>query len=140
MQEPIGRKVDKIAKMFQAKLQGNLQHLDIERSFYPLMLIESGNGITQQELAGFLHCNKVQVVRIINYLSSNGYVERVLNTTDKRKYELAVTDKARLVLPDIKNAIAGATSVALNSLSENQVLELNKMLSIIELNLLNNQK
>ena len=140
MQEPIGRKMDNIGKMFQAKLQGNLGHLDIERSFYPLTLIESGNGITQQELAGLLHCDKVQVVRIIDYLSSNGYVERVQSTYDKRKYELSITEKARLVLPEIKNAIADATSMALNSLSETQVVELNKMLSIIEINLLDNKK
>ena len=140
MQEPIGRKMDKIGKMFQTKLQSNLGQLDIERSFYPLMLIESGNGITQQELAGLLHCDKVQVVRIIDYLSGNGYVERIQNAADKRKYELAVTEKARLVLPDIKNAITDATSVALNSLSENQVNELNNMLSIIEMNLLDSKK
>ena len=140
MQEPIGRKMDKIGKMFQAKLQSNLEHLDIGRSFYPLLLIESGNGITQQELTGLLHCDKVQVVRIIDYLSENGYVERIQNATDKRKYELAVTEKAKLVLPDIKNALNDASSVALNRLSENQINELYNMLSIIEMNLLNDRE
>lgn len=75
IKEPIGRKMDKIGKMFQSKLQNDLKHLDIDRSFYPLLLIEAGNGITQQELASRLLCDKVQVVRIIDYLSSNGYVE-----------------------------------------------------------------
>lgn len=135
-QEPIGRKMSKIAKMYQAKLQNNLEHLDIDRSFYPLLLIANGNGITQQELAGFLHCDKVQVVRIVDYLSSNGYVERVQNPVDKRKYELAVTKKATIVLDDINNAFSGATSVALNCLTENQITQLYSMLSIIEINLL----
>lgn len=140
MKEPIGRKMDKIGRLFQGKLQENLGHLDIERSFYPLILIEAGNGITQQELAGKLFCDKVQVVRIIDYLSGNGYVERVQNPCDKRKYELAITEKAKLVLPDIKKAITDATSVALNCLSENQITELYSMLSTIEMNLLADRK
>jgi MarR family transcriptional regulator for hemolysin len=135
IKEPIGRKMDKIGKMFQSKLQNDLKHLDIDRSFYPLLLIEAGNGITQQELASRLLCDKVQVVRIIDYLSSNGYVERIQNQTDKRKYELAITDKAREVLPEIKKAIKDTTSVALNCLSDNQINELYNLLSMIENNL-----
>jgi MarR family transcriptional regulator, transcriptional regulator for hemolysin len=135
IKEPIGRKMDKIGKMFQSKLQNDLKHLDIDRSFYPLLLIEAGNGITQQELASRLLCDKVQVVRIIDYLSSNGYVERIQNQTDKRKYELAITDKAREVLPEIKKAIKDTTSVALNCLSDNQINELYSLLSMIENNL-----
>ena len=139
MQEPIGRKMDKVGRMFQAELQAELQHLDIERSFYPLMLIEAGNGITQQELADKLFCDKVQVVRIIDYLSSNGYVKRVQNQTDKRKYELTITEKARLVLPDIKKAISNTSSIAMKGLSENQVSQLYSMVSLIESNLISHK-
>ncbi len=139
MQEPIGRKMDKVGRMFQAELQAELQHLDIERSFYPLMLIEAGNGITQQELADKLLCDKVQVVRIIDYLSYNGYVKRVQNQTDKRKYELTITEKARLVLPDIKKAISNTSSIAMKGLSENQVSQLYSMVSLIESNLISHK-
>ncbi len=139
MQEPIGRKMDKVGRMFQAELQAELQDLDIERSFYPLMLIEAGNGITQQELAAKLLCDKVQVVRIIDYLSSNGYVERVQNQTDKRKYELTITEKAKQVLPDIKKAISNTSSMAMNGLSENQISQLYSMVSLIESNLISHK-
>jgi len=135
MKEPLGRKMDKIGRMFQVMLQDDLKHLDIDRSFYPLLLIESGNGITQQELADKLLCDKVQVVRIVDYLSSNGYVERIQNPTDKRKYELTITEKARLALPEIKKTLDTVTNIAVKSLSEDQVHELRKMLIIIESNL-----
>ena len=127
--------MDKIGRMFQVMLQDDLKHLDIDRSFYPLLLIESGNGITQQELADKLLCDKVQVVRIVDYLSSNGYVERIQNPTDKRKYELTITEKARLALPEIKKTLDKVTNIAVKSLSEDQVHELRKMLIIIESNL-----
>jgi MarR family transcriptional regulator for hemolysin len=136
MKEPIGRKMDKIGRMYQLELQKGLTHLDIDRSFYPLLLIEAGNGITQQELADKLLCDKVQVVRIIDYLSSNGYVERVQNQTDKRKYELTVTEKARRFIPEIKNVIENTNKAACKGLSESQSDELYNMLGIIENNLL----
>jgi len=136
MQEPVGRKMDKIGRMFQVKLQEKLRHLDIDRSFYPLLLIEAGNGITQQELAGKLRCDKVQVVRIIDYLSSNGYVERVQSRHDKRKYELAITEKAAQLIPDIKNVLDETTSVSFKGLSQHQVEEFYNTLNKIENNLL----
>jgi MarR family transcriptional regulator for hemolysin len=135
MEEPFGRKMDKIGRMFQVKLQDDLAYLDIERSFYPLLLIEAGNGITQQELATILNCDKVQVVRIIDYLSSNGYVVRVQNPNDKRKYELAITPKANSFLPDIKKSISCLTSSAMKGLSEEQITAFHHTLSIIESNL-----
>lgn len=136
MQEPVGRRMAKIGQRLQSILQGYLKNLDINRSFYPLLLIEAGNGITQQELAYQLMCDKVQVVRIIDYLSSNGYVKRIHNQTDKRKYELTITEKARLALPEIKTAMINTTSIALNCLSESQINELYNILSILESNLL----
>jgi len=136
LKEPVERLMGKISKMSQSYLQNRLSHLDINRSFYPLMLIESGNGITQQELAQKLSCDKVQVVRIINYLSVHGYVLRVQNQSDKRKYELTISEKAKVFLPDIKNAINEMSDISLKYLSENQKTELYNMLVIMEKNLL----
>ena len=135
MKEPVERIMGKISKISQDIVQGNLSHLDIDRSFYPLLLIEAGNGITQQELARELSCDKVQVVRIIDYLSSNGYVERTPNKTDKRKYELSVTDKARKVIPNIKKAFDELSAVTLKGLTMKQKDELFTMLTIVVTNL-----
>lgn len=136
IKEPIGRRLDKIGKLFLAKLQTNLTHLDIERSFYPLLLIEAGNGLTQQNLAQKLNCDKVQVVRIIDYLSSNGYVQRVTHKTDKRKYELVITEKARVIIPDVRNAFEKTTLLAFKSLSNQQIDEFYSIITTIESNLL----
>lgn len=137
LKEPVERIMGKISKMSQNLLQESLTHLDINRSFYPLLIIEAGNGITQQQLAQILSCDKVQVVRIIDYLSTNGYVKRIQNKTDKRKYELDITEKAKIVIPDIKKAFENLSAVTLRGLSLNQKDELYNMLTIIESNLFN---
>lgn len=133
--EPVGRVMAKISKTFQAKLLTRLNHLDINRSLYPLLLIESKNGMTQQELARELSCDKVQVVRIIDYLSKNDYVQRVPDATDKRKHILKITPKAELVIPEIKNAINETSTIAFRGLTGTQVDELYKALNLLKINL-----
>ena len=134
--EPVGRVMAKISKIFQAKLLTRLNHLDINRSLYPLLLIESKNGMTQQELARELSCDKVQVVRIIDYLSKNDYVQRVPDATDKRKHILKITAKAEVIIPEIKNAINETSTIAFKGLKGSQVDELYKTLNLLEKNLL----
>ena len=136
LKEPVGRIMAKIGKLYQSNLRTELSHLDIDRSFYPLLLIESHNGMTQQELAHELSCDKVQVVRIIDYLSKHGYVQRVQNLTDKRKYELTITEKACLLIPEIRKVIDNTSAVAFKGLSKKQVDELYSILNILEINLL----
>lgn len=139
-EEPIGRFLNKIGKLFLAELQHELSHLDIERSFYPLLLIYEGNGkLTQQDLARNLATDKVQIVRIIDYLSVNGYVERIQNVADRRKYELTATQKAESVIPDIKKAFQKMRERCFNGLSKKQIEDLYSMLNRIENNLLTDQ-
>ena len=136
VKEPIGRIMGNISHRFLTSLQQQLLHLDIERSYYPLLLIESGKGkLNQQELAALLSCDKVQVVRIIDYLSSNGYVERLQGSKDRRKSYIRITGKAEKFLPDIEKAIQETTATALKDLSEENVDKLYSFLKIIEKNL-----
>ncbi len=125
-----------ISRRFLTRLQQQLLHLDIERSYYPLLLIESGKGkLNQQELAALLSCDKVQVVRIIDHLSSNGYVERLQGSKDRRKSYIRITGKAEKFLPDIEKAIQETTATALKDLSEENVDKLYSFLKILEKNL-----
>ena len=124
--EPLGRKLKRISLLSQAYLQEDLIGIDINHSFYPLLLIDAGNGMTQQALANALLCDKVQVVRIINYLSSHGYVDRIQSKTDKRKYELQITTKAKLIIPKIKTDFQKNTEVMLRGLSELEVSKLDR--------------
>ncbi len=136
IREPIGRLMSHIGRMFLANLNNQLAYLDIERSYFPLLIIESGNGnLSQQELASILSCDKVQVVRIIDYLSTNGYVDRGKNSKDRRKCNLELTEKAKRFLPDIKVALHNATHKSFNDLSEEKINELYSILKIIENNL-----
>lgn len=135
MREPIGRIMSKISKLLQSNLQADLSHLDIDRSFYPLWLIYSQPGMTQQQLANELGCNKVQVVRIIDYLSDHGYVDRMQHADDRRKYELIITDKTELHINEIKMALEHTSQAGLRDLTADQIDALYNLLYLIQHNL-----
>lgn len=138
VKEPLGRIMGKIGRTLMANIHKSLPGVTIKRSYYPLLLIEAGKGrMTQNDLAGKLSCNKVQVVRIINYLSSAGYVERVPDPCDRRKYNLKVTEKAQAEIPDIRRALEKYTDKALTNIPEEKVQELYSLLHLIEKNLSN---
>jgi len=138
VKEPLGRIMGKIGRTLMANIHKSLPGVTIKRSYYPLLLIDAGRGkMTQNDLARELSCNKVQVVRIINYLSSAGYVERVPDPRDRRKYNLTVTEKAQAEIPDIKKALEKYTDKALRNIPEEKVHELYSLLHLIERNLSN---
>ncbi len=136
VKQPLGKFLAGTGRKFLNALNIELQGLDIERYFYALLLIDRGRGsITQQELAKMLDSDKVSVVRIIDYLSTKGYVQRVKDSSDKRKYGLNITLKAEKEIPHIQKAIEEVTKKAFNGLSGEKIEELYKTLNIIRYNL-----
>ena len=79
--------------------------------------------------------DKVSVVRIIDYLSNTGYVKRVKDPSDRRKYILVLTIKAEKELLLIRKAIAEVTQNALKGLSMEKIEELYDTLNNIKNNL-----
>jgi len=134
--EPVGHIASNIHRVFLIVMNKHLTHLDIDRFFFPILLIDAAGGnLTQQELSDKLKCDKTQIVRIIDYLSENGYVVRSQNSNDRRKHALEITEKARIHIPEIREAIKKANAQILNNLSESKINELYAILNVIEKNL-----
>lgn len=136
LEQPLGRIFTSIGKSYLHLLRKKLIHLDIDRYYYALLLIESGSGeITQQELSELLDSDKVSVVRIINYFTEKGYVIRKKLEGDQRKHCLLLTQKAMNVVPEIKEAIEQLNKIALNIMDVNQIQEFNGVLEKIKSNI-----
>ena len=138
-EQPLGRMLSGLGKGYLHLLRTKLQHLDIDRNYYALVMIESNDGsITQQELALILDTDKVSIVRVIDYLSGKGYVKRIRKTEDRRKHSLLLTNKAKLALPEIKKSFDEINEIALNGLSNYQVSELVETIRKIKSNIKKN--
>ena len=134
--QPLGRLFSIISKTYLSQLNLKLNMLDIERNYYALLLIDMEDGqITQQELACKLEIDKVSMLRSIDYLAENGYVERLKNKSDRRKYSLTLTEKAREALPQIKKSFIELNKTALKGLTEQEISHFYSVLNIIKNNL-----
>jgi MarR family transcriptional regulator, transcriptional regulator for hemolysin len=139
IEQPLGRMLSGLGKGYLHLLRSKLKHLDIDRNYYALVVIESQDGsITQQELALILDTDKVSIVRIIDYLSAKGYVQRIPKMDDRRKHSLVLTEKAKSSLPEIKQSFAELNKIVLNGLNNFQVSELFETISKLKSNLTEN--
>ncbi len=135
---PLGRMFSFLGKSYLHLLRCKLQHLDIDRNFFALILIESEEEINQQQLALLLDTDKVSIVRVVDYLSEKGYVKRVRTTVDRRKHNLVLTEKARAALPEIRKCISELNQLVFSGLTENQQSELFAMLANIKISITGN--
>lgn len=139
VEQPLGRMFSFLGKGYLQLLRTKLQHLDIDRNYYALILIDSLEGeITQQELSFMLDTDKVSIVRVVDYLSEKGYVQRIRKTDDRRKYSLVLTDKARMAIPEIKKSFAEINEIALSGLGSIQTSALAETIKKIKSNITEN--
>ena len=104
-----------------------------------MVLVERfDNQISQQELSFQLGSYKVSVVRVVHYLSGKGYIVRRKSEGDKRKYNLCLTEKALLVLPEIKQAIKELNELILSGLNDSQKTGLIETMAKLKSNLNDN--
>jgi DNA-binding MarR family transcriptional regulator len=129
---PMGRTLAILAKSYIAVLTKRLEHLEVERHYTILILIEDGKShYTQQFICDHLKIDKVSMVRIIDKLISIGFVKRIQNPVDRREYFVELTPKAVAVMPEIHAAIDEVNKAALNGLSpEMQKLFYNQISTI----------
>jgi DNA-binding MarR family transcriptional regulator len=136
IEQPLGRILSHTGKAFLAILNHKLRNLDIDRNYFALLLIHEGGGnLNQQELACSLGTDKVTVVRIVDYLSSAGYVERIRSREDRRRYGLLVTPKAVKAIPSIQRAISEAHAVIFDGIPDARQQEIKKTLQQMKSNL-----
>jgi DNA-binding MarR family transcriptional regulator len=125
-----------LAKTYYGALTKRLEHLEIERYYSILILIENqGDNCTQQFISDELKMDKVSMVRIVDYLIEKKYVKKVVNSKDRREHFIQLTKKAIEVLPAIHQAIDEVNSAALKGIAKEKQKELYNYLNTIQINL-----
>ena len=129
---PLGMDFHLAAKAYSEALSKRLSHLDIERYFYvPVLIDECAGKATQQCIANTLAVDKTLMVRIVNYLSEKGFLERAVNPSDRREHFLLLTVKGKKALPAIRKGIEEVNREAWARLSDKQRSELCRSMAVI---------
>jgi len=133
---PLGRSLAILAKTYYGALTKQLEHLEIERYYSILILIENfGMDCTQQFICDKLRMDKVSMVRIIEYLIAKKFVKKIVNPKDRREHFIQLTKKAIDILPVVHQAIVEVNTSALKGISKVKQKELYANLNTIHLNL-----
>lgn len=133
---PLGRSLAILAKTYYGALTKRLEHLEIERYYSILILIENhGKECTQQFISDELKMDKVSMVRIVDYLIEKKYVKKVVNPDDRREHFIQLSKKAIEVLPAIHQAIDEVNRAALQDIPKQKQKELYAHLNAIQRNL-----
>ncbi len=128
---PLGKLCAMITKPYFGALTSNMEHLNIEKNFSVLILLEENQHCTQQYISDTLQIDKVSMVKFINGFVKKGLVKRVQNANDKREYFVELTPKAHKILPEIHKTITDLNDIAFKGLKPNEVKTFYKALNTI---------
>lgn len=116
---PLGKICGVITKQYLSVLGSKLHHLPIKRYYYAFWVIAMNDGaITQKELSTVLGADKVIIVRIVDYLSKNHFIERRDNPEDRRSHLLAMTPTGEQYVKDVEKALQKTDDELLHALPD----------------------
>lgn len=110
-----------LTKQYFGALSKSMEHLGVDRHFYPLVVIDkTEEKCTQQYLSCMLDVDKVTMVRVMDYLMERGMITREVNINDRREHLIKLTSKAKKIMPEIYEGINKMNSLALKGLNKNE--------------------
>ena len=101
----LGYFLNKTLRIFKSQINAEFRKQGIEltfEQFVVLRMLDSNCNMIQQDLAHVLQKDKSIIVRQMNGLLDEKYVDRLTNTNDKRKKNLTLTSKGVEILEQLK--------------------------------------
>lgn len=97
---------------------------------YPyLMILYNKEGISQNQISKELAVDKALSARVIKKLIDLDYVRKETNSKDSRAYCLYLTDKAKSIIPAMKEELAKWNEIMTQNLTEEEKDNITDLLS-----------
>jgi DNA-binding MarR family transcriptional regulator len=136
---PLGLLVSMIHRTRMMYLNDRMSDLDISAGQFPFILVLSEEeGITQEEMAAHFHIDKGTVARALRKLEDNEYLFRKVDTENRRRYLIYLTEKGRKTVPQIIDIDNEWEDNLCSKLSEREYNKLFDTLKILAVNSLEN--
>jgi MarR family transcriptional regulator for hemolysin len=129
---PLGRTFGFLTKQYIGQLALRMAGTPIERYYFPLYIIGKNSGkISQQELANQVLTDKVSLVRILDILTEDGWIERTKNPADRRQHLLSITEKAQPWIQEIEDGLRETNDYFFEFIPEEKRIDFREMLSLM---------
>lgn len=100
-----------------------------------LLHLENNQGVSQKRLSELTELDPMTLVRILDRMEADGWVQRRFDPADRRAHTLWLTPKARPILDHIAQLIADTRAEALQGLSNEERAKLLELLERLHTNL-----
>jgi MarR family transcriptional regulator for hemolysin len=97
--------------------------------------LQNNEGISQKRLSELTELDPMTLVRILDRMEADGWVQRRFDPTDRRAHTLWLTAKARPVLDHVAQLISDTRADALQGLSNEERERLTELLQRVHANL-----
>ncbi len=118
----------RLRRAFQKRMVGHSLTLAQARA---LVYVSRHSGIRQVELAEMLEVQPITLARLIDQLEKHELVQRRSDPSDRRAYQLHLTEKAKPHIEEIHSVIEGIRTEVLVGFSEEEISILFSALSKI---------
>ncbi len=134
--QTIGTVVHDVARLMRKRFEQRARHLGLTRSqWQTLALLSRNEGVNQKALAEMQEIEPITLMRLIDKLSERGLVERRKHETDRRIWQLYMTNEARGLLEEMRELGSETREEALEGIPDTDQARLIQMLETMKSNL-----
>jgi DNA-binding MarR family transcriptional regulator len=136
---PLGLLVSMIHRTRMMFLNEKMRDMDITAGQFPFIAVLSHEeGITQDELAAHFHIDKGTVARALRKLEDKEYLFRKVDSLNRRRYLIYLTEKGRNAVPTVVNIEKEWENSMCSKFSELDYNNLFDILKVLAVNSLEN--
>jgi DNA-binding MarR family transcriptional regulator len=129
---PIAKLTGSIYRSTQAYTNEVLGKFNLGSGTYPYLLtLYCKEGINQNQISKELDVDKAMSARAIKKLIDLEYIRKEADYEDSRAYKLFLTEKAKMIIPDIKMELKKWNDIITQNLSEQEKDNIIDLLSIV---------
>lgn len=133
----IGFLLKDVTRLYTRRFEERAQGLSLTLAqCKALSYLESNEGISQKRLAELTELDPMSLVRILDRMEADGWVERRADPEDRRARSLCLTAKARPILEHIATLGKETRAEALQGLTEEERTQLMRLLTRVHENLI----
>ena len=99
-----------------------------------LLFLNEHPDMTQKEIAELVFKDNASMTRMIQTMVNKNFIKRSMNSSDRRRFNLEITEKGREVLQTLPAIIQNNRETSLIGISKNELMQLQAILNKIRLN------
>jgi MarR family transcriptional regulator, temperature-dependent positive regulator of motility len=135
----LGLLVSMIHRTRMIYLNDKMENMDITAGQFPFISVLSDEeGISQEELADHFHIDKGTVARALRKLEDNEYLFRKVDSLNRRRYLIYLTEKGREAVPTLINIEKEWENSMCSKFSQDDYNNLFDILKVLAVNSLEN--